>query len=92
MDNKRFRVYLYGLDDEYRVIRYAYIPNDEVTIWELKFQASILNLEFPNITSVWAVDNDYEIYLACRDSMKTNLVEDRVVFKIMLEQYGVKLT
>ena len=85
MDNKKFRVYLYGLDDEYHVIRYAYIPNDEVTIGELKSQALILNFEFPNITSVWAVDNDYEIYLACRDSMKTNLMEDRVIFKIMLE-------
>lgn len=91
MKNEKARVYLYGLDDEYYVIRYDYAPNEHVTIGELISRAKCLNLCYPSITCVWAVDNDYDIYLACRDSMKTKLLEDRVIFKIMLEKNGIKI-
>lgn len=91
MRNSWGRVYLYGLDEMYKVVRYRWIPRCNMSIAALKQNAEELKAEYPNITHVFAVDNSYSIYSAYREATKTPLTEPCVIFKTLLEQYGQRM-
>lgn len=85
------RTFLYGLDNEYHVVRYHYIAHDILSISEMRICADLLKRYYPNITSVYAVDNCFEIYQEYRNLMKKRSVENRVMFKMMLEERGLRV-
>lgn len=84
-------VCLYGLDPEYRVVRYWNIKDKYPSMGALEVIAEAMQKSRLNILSVFAVDVSKDVYEAARDSMRTNTVEDRVVFKILLEETGIQL-
>lgn len=85
------RVYLYGLDNEYHIVRYHYIKPQFVSINEIMTCASRMKRYYPNIRMIFAVDNSFEICQECHNSMKTRSVENRVMFKMMLEERGLRI-
>lgn len=91
MNDISHRTYLYGLDREYRIVRYHYIERELLSIKEIKICADLLKRYYPNIAFVYAVDNCYEIYQDCVKTMKIRSVENCVMFKILLEERGLRI-
>ena len=85
------RVYLYGLNREYQLVRFIYIPAAEVTIMGLLAGAEGLRSRYLDLRYVYAVDNSYAIFDAFRELTHDDSVENRAVFKVMLEQYGMPI-
>ena len=86
------RVYFYGLNGSsggYRVIRYAYIQGN-YSINDLVFQGKNLKTQYPSIEQIYAVDNSYSIYHGFLDAIRGGM-EDRVLFKILLETEGIRV-
>ena len=84
-------VYLYGLASDYRVVRYSKIEQEYLTISRLNMDAEMLRYNNPGVATVYAIDNCYDVYDACRTAMRTGLMEDRVLFKVLLEKNGRRL-
>lgn len=91
MNNVEKRVYLYGLDEEYRLVRYTSITDEYLTISNIQFSAKDLKTRYPSIVMVFAVDNKYGVYRAYKDLSLDNSVENRVLFKIELETNGIRI-
>ena len=85
------RVYLYGLDVEYRLVHCYYIPFGLVTASELAITAKQLKYKYPSVCNVYAVDNGHMIYRAYMELLRDNSLENRVAFKLMLQQYGFEI-
>ena len=85
------RVFLYGLDQIYRIVHYTVIPVGGVSIGRLFMAASWLRRSYPGIRHVFAVDNSPSIYDAYRKTIKQNTIDEYVLFKILLEQLGMKV-
>jgi hypothetical protein len=85
------RVYIYGLDKEYRVIAYCYICKHYLDIRGIKQHAYRMLNEHPSIERVFAIDNGYDVYQACVDSIKTKTMEDRILFKMLLDADGIQV-
>jgi hypothetical protein len=84
-------VCLYGLDPDYRMVRYWNVRERHPRIGDLRSIAKTMQEDFPDILKVFAVDVSKDVYDACRDARRTNLLEDRVVFKVLLETEGIQL-
>ena len=84
-------VFLYGLDESYRVIHYCRIDKEFPDFKELKLNAYRMKSEYPSIRYLFAANSNQEIYRACIDSVKNKTVEDRVLFKIMVEAEGIRM-
>ena len=84
-------VFLYGFDEEYRVIHYGHVAKEYPDFKELKLQAYNMKHQFPTIQYLFAANSSQEIYRACIDSVKNKTVEDRVLFKIMVEAEGIRI-
>ena len=84
-------VYFYGLDEAYKLVHFYFFPKEEVSIWNIRATGKTLRMDFPNIRYVYAVDNSSAIYSAFRDLRRQDSTQNRVEFKIMLEQYGIEI-
>ena len=84
-------VYLYGLAKDYHMVRYSKIEQEYLTISRLNMEAEMLQYNNPGVVTVYAIDNSYDVYDACRTAMRTNLMEDQVLFKVLLEKNGRRL-
>ena len=87
-DESAFRVYLYGLDREYKMVFYSYLPFGQISANRIAGTARQLKSDFPSIEFVYAVDNSYTIHRAYKDLYLNDSIENRVTFKMMLEQFG----
>ena len=85
------RVFFYGLDETYKLVHYYFCPKDELTIWSIRATGKALRQDYPHIRHVYAVDGGTLIYLAYRDLSRQDSTENRVEFKMMLEQYGIEI-
>ena len=85
------RVYLYGLDERYRVIHYCRIDKEFPDFKELKLNAYRMKNEYPSIRYLYAANSSYEIYTACIDAVKNKTVEDCVLFKLLVESEGIRI-
>ena len=90
-NDKRNRIYIYGLDSTYRIVKFWYITRAEASITQLIMEAINLRNSRVDITEVYCVDQSYEIFTGARDSMRTNLTEDKVCFKDLLERSGIRI-
>jgi len=85
------RVYLYALDAEYFVMGHNYVPQERATFKQLKFQALCLKGSCQGIVAVYAVNNSYDVHDAYKESRISATVENRVVFKCLLDTDGIRL-
>jgi hypothetical protein len=91
VDTNVDQIFLYGLDKEYRVVRYTHISNEHLKLKDLMFAALMLKHNYPNIELVYAADASYTTYRACQDSIKKGSVEERVLFKTVLDVEGLRM-
>jgi len=85
------RVYFYGLDEAYKLVHFYFCPKEELSIWNIRATGKTMRHDFPNVRYVFAVDNSALIYMAYRDLRRQDSTENRVEFKMMLEQYGIEI-
>lgn len=88
-DAEKGRVYIYGLDETYKVIHWYFLPGEYATVYAIRQTAKTLKKEYPNCAHVYAVDNSRMIYSALKDIFRENSIANRVEFKMLLEQYGI---
>ena len=88
------QVVLYGLagaDRQYIAVRYKVLSGDEITIGNIKHTAAIMQIEYPTIESVYAVDNRYGLRRDYMESILKHSIESCAVFKGILEYEGWKV-
>ena len=82
---------IYGLTDDYHVVAYWILKNDpDPSIGHLRSMANRLQLAYPRVTKTWAVDNEPVVKHEYMSAKKGGL-EDRVLFKVLLEEQGVRI-
>lgn len=85
------KIYLYGLDEEYNIVRFSRVRNCRLKVDELMAEAIELRYNYQPIRSVYAVDEDPDVNDAFKDVFKRGWVEDRVVFKVLVEKKGIRI-
>ena len=87
-------VFLYGIGgakDQFRVIRYSRIDENEVSIDMFKYLAMTMKIRYPGIERVFAVDDRPGLYRCYMDTIKKNSIESCVIFRDMLERSGIEI-
>lgn len=88
------QIILYGLgnaEQQYIVQRYYIIYEDEASIRNIMYRASMLKAATPGIESVYAIDNRRGLYREYLDSIKIHSVESCAIFKDTLEREGIRV-
>ena len=91
------KIFLYGIagaDQAYRVVKYWCFFNVEtepVTIRDIMYHASMLQVKNPNIEHVYAIDDRKGLFGDFREAMKKNSVESWAIFKNILQTEGLKI-
>lgn len=82
---------IYGLTDEYYTVAYWILKNDtDPSISHLRSMANKLQLAYPRVTKAWAIDNEPVVKHGYMSAKKGQL-EDRVLFRILLDEQGVRI-
>lgn len=87
-------IFLYGIGgarDQYRVIRYTRIDEQDFSINTLMYEASIMRINYPSIEHVYAVDNRYGLGRTYLESVKKNSIESCAVFKDLIQRQGLEI-
>ena len=87
-------IFLYGIGgacDQYRVIRYTRIDEQDFSINTLMYEASIMRINYPSIEHVYAVDNRYGLGRTYLESVKKNSIESCAVFKDLIQRTGIEI-
>lgn len=87
-------IFLYGIGgarDQYRVIRYTRIDEQDFSINTLMYEASIMRINYPSIEHVYAVDNRYGLGRTYLESVKKNSIESCAVFKNLIQRQGLEI-
>ena len=88
------QIILYGISDasnQYRVVKYHRIDEDDVSVWAMRYWANMLRAENPSIEHVYAVDNRFGLRREYTESYKRNTIESCAIFKDTLEREGLKI-
>lgn len=80
-----------GARDQYRVIRYTRIDEQDFSINTLMYEASIMRINYPSIEHVYAVDNRYGLGRTYLESVKKNSIESCAVFKDLIQRQGIEI-
>lgn len=81
---------VYGLTKDYYVVGYWLLKDDDVRISHLRWAADKLCAACPGTEVVYVVDNSPTIRHGYFGAKKRGL-EDRVLFKVLLEEEGVRV-
>lgn len=87
----RDKVFLYGLDECYRIVKFVYVWKHYLGIRDLVNEAIRLRTWNPSVKMVYAIDNSHELYTSARDVLRKDWIDERVAFKDLLERDGVKI-
>ena len=88
------KVYIYGLggaDKMYKVLAYHFITEEEITITNIVYHASMLKARNPSVETVYAIDNYPGLQNDCKASMYRSTIENCAIFKNILEIQGVQI-
>ena len=91
------KIFLYGIagaNQAYRVVKYWCffdIEMEPVTIRDLVYHASMLQVKNPSIEHVYAVDDRRGLHGDYREAMKKNSIESWVIFKDILQKEGLQI-
>ena len=81
---------LMGADKQYRPGKFWIFSNEELSMLAVRHEAEIMK-EFPEIKSVYIVDNRKSIHTAYKYTMRKKSFDANVEFKDLLETYGIEL-
>ena len=81
---------LMGADKQYRPGKFWIFSNKELSMLAVKHKAEVMK-EFPEIKSVYIVDNRKSIHTAYKYTMRKKSFDANVEFKGLLETYGIEL-
>ena len=81
---------LMGADKQYRPGKFWIFSNKELSMLAVKHEAEVMK-EFPDIKSVYIVDNRKSIHTAYKYTMRKKSFDANVEFKGLLETYGIEL-
>lgn len=87
-------IYLYGIggaDDCYRVIRYEPIAKEDLSIFALKIEASMMAMRYPGVKRIFAIDSRPGLSKMVMNSMRKKSIEDCVILLDFLERNGIEL-
>lgn len=87
-------IFLYGIGgarDQYRVIRYTRIDEQDFSINTLMYEASIMRINYPSVEHVYAVDNRYGLGKTYLESVKKNSIESCAIFKDLIQRQGLEI-
>lgn len=81
---------LYGVTKDYFVTGFWILRDGDARISHLKWAADKLSAAYPGTERVYAVDNNPSVRHGYFGA-KRGALEDRVLFKILLEEEGVRI-
>ena len=81
---------LMGADKQYRPGKFWIFSNEELSMLSVRHEAEVMR-EFPEIKSVYIVDNRKSIHTAYKYTMRKKSFDANVEFKDLLETYGIEL-
>ena len=81
---------LMGAEKQYRPGKFWIFSNKELSMLAVKHEAEVMK-EFPEIKSVYIVDNRKSIHTAYKYAMRKKSFDANVEFKGLLETYGIEL-
>lgn len=85
------QVFLYGIggaDTQYGVIRYTCIPEEDISINTIKYEASMMRIKYPSVKRVFAIDNRPGLRRDYIVAIKKNSIESCAIFRDILEKEG----
>lgn len=89
------QIFLYGIagvEEQYRVLGYRFLMDENISIENMKRTAATLRIERPSIDKVYAIDNCYGLKHEVMTVLKFPTVENCVLFKMRLEEEGIEIT
>lgn len=87
-------VFLYGINgpsDHYRIAKYLFITEEDLTIRELKETALYMKDRYPSIEHVYAIDNRRGLRRELMDTIKKDSIEGCIIFRDMLQREGLEI-
>ena len=87
-------MFLYGIagaEEQYRVVRYTCIPEEDFSVLTFKYEALKMRMEYPNIERVFMMDNRHGLRRDYVVACKKNSIENWIAFKDMLERQGIEI-
>ena len=81
---------LMGADKQYRPGKFWIFSSKELSMLAVKHEAEVMK-EFPDIKSVYIVDNRKSIHTAYKYTMRKKSFDANIEFKGLLETYGIEL-
>ena len=94
MTYKMNQIILYGFGgarDQYRVMKYFVIFDDNVSIRTMKNEAEVLKIKCPSIEHVYAVDTRRGLRKDFEESVRQNSIESCAIFKDLIERDGLRI-
>lgn len=68
-----------------------FITEEDITITNIVYQASMLKARNPSVETVYAIDNYPGLRSDCKASMYKSTIENCAIFKNILEMQGVQI-
>lgn len=87
-------VYMYGIggaSDGFRVIRYAAIPQEEMSVMTLKYEMNGMLFRYPSIKRVFVIDQRPGLARMVTNSFKKNSIEENLILVDFLERNAIEL-
>ena len=90
------QIFLYGIagaSDQYRVVRYTCIDLEleSLSIRDLMYEATALEVRYPSVEEVYAIDNRHGLRQDYMRAFKKNSIESWAIFKSILQTEGLKV-
>lgn len=92
MTNLEHRVYIYAFDSQNGdLLDKHYLHDTWITIRNIMLEAALMDEKFHNKVTIYVADGTRELAKAAMDMQRTKLFEDKVVFRTLVEEQGVRI-
>ena len=88
------QVFIYGLggaDKQYKALAYRFIMDEDISITNIIYNASMLKAKNPSVEAVYAIDNYHGLRRDLMESVTKNSIESCAIFKNILETQGIRI-
>ena len=86
------RVYVYAFEKETgEMLDKYYLRDSWITIRNIMMEAELMDNKFDHKAVIYVADGTREIADAARTMQQTKLFEDKVIFRTLVEQQGVRI-
>lgn len=87
-------VYIYGLggaEKQYKVLHYKFLVDEDISIRNIIYEATMMKVRNPSIEKVYAIDNRHGLKRDYQESYRKNTIESCAIFKDILEREGLEI-